>query len=214
MRPKLLIWDWNGTILDDRKLCFAIENELLRERGMREITEEWYLDHFSFPVQDYYRRMGYTFETESYEAVSAIFMERYRARYRTCALRAGVLDVLNAAQAQGFRQTLLSVTRQDDLILQAETFGAAQCFSEILGQADELARSKTERAEAYLAACGIAPDDALFIGDTNHDAETAAAVGCRCVLLTGGHQSAAVLRRCGVPVFDSVRALWERIGQP
>ena len=60
MLPKLLIWDWNGTILDDAKLCLEIENELLHERGMPEITREWYLAHFSFPIRRYYEMMGYT----------------------------------------------------------------------------------------------------------------------------------------------------------
>ena len=68
MPLKLLIWDWNGTILDDTRLCIDIENELLRERGMPEITEAWYLSHFTFPVRRYYAKMGYTFETESFES--------------------------------------------------------------------------------------------------------------------------------------------------
>ena len=53
MQPKLLIWDFNGTILDDAELCYVIENELLLERGMKPITREWYLEHFSFPIRDY-----------------------------------------------------------------------------------------------------------------------------------------------------------------
>ena len=54
MQPKLLIWDFNGTILDDMELCLAIENEMLLERGMPTISKEWYLGHFSFPIRAYY----------------------------------------------------------------------------------------------------------------------------------------------------------------
>ncbi len=178
MGVKLLIWDWNGTILDDAALCLELENELLRERGMREITREWYLAHFSFPIRRYYEMMGYTFETESYESVSEIFMERYRRRYSDCSLREGVIDVLRAAKARGIRQTLLSLTQQDDLLEQANRLGAAQYFSEILGQVDILGTSKVDRAVAYMAQNGIDPGDALFIGDTDHDVEVARAVGC------------------------------------
>ena len=35
--------------------------------------------------------------------------------------------------------------------------------------------------------------DCAFIGDTTHDAETAAAIGCRCFLVEGGHQERSVL---------------------
>ena len=207
MQPKLLIWDWNGTILDDADLCLAIENELLEERGMPQITKEWYLANFSFPIRAYYERMGYTFADESFEAVSEIFMERYRERYADCPLRPGAVDALQTAASHGIRQTLLSLTQQDDLLEQASRLGAARYFTEILGQEDILGRSKVDRAKAYMAENGIDPNDALFIGDTDHDMEVANAVGCRCALLAGGHQSRKVLERCGVPVFDTAEAL-------
>ncbi|MBQ6235545.1 MAG: HAD family hydrolase [Clostridia bacterium] len=211
MHPKLLIWDWNGTIIDDADLCLALENELLRERGMPEITETWYLAHFSFPIRAYYEMMGYTFESESFETVSEIFMERYRARFADCPLRDGVTDVLNAIGKRGVKQTLLSLTQQDDLVEQVSRFGVALYFSEILGQDDILGHSKVERARNYIAKCGIDPNDALFVGDTDHDVEVANAVGCRCALLEGGHQDRSVLLRCGVPVFASAAAFYKAV---
>ncbi len=211
MLPKLLIWDFNGTILDDANLCLAIENELLLERNMPTITKEWYLDHFSFPIRAYYEKMGYTFETESYEQISEIFMARYNARYDACPLRTGVIDALKAFRDAGIAQTLLSVTQQDDLIRQTQKLGVAPYFSELLGQDDIMGHSKVDRAKAYIAGCGIDPKDVLFIGDTDHDAEAANAVGCPCVLLMNGHQSESVLSRCGVPVYPSALALTEAL---
>ena len=209
MDVQLLIWDWNGTIIDDADLCLSIENELLRERGMPEITKNWYLAHFSFPIRRYYEMMGYTFESESFEAVSEIFMERYRERYRQCKLRKGVIDILKTVRLRGIRQTLLSVTQQDDLLEQVRSFDAAQYFSEILGQIDILGFSKVARAKNYMAQMGIDPKDALFIGDTDHDVEAARAAGCPCVLLESGHQSRKVLQRCGVPVFETAEAFFD-----
>lgn len=211
MDPKLLIWDWNGTIIDDADLCLEIENALLRERGMREITKEWYLAHFSFPIRAYYAEMGYRFQTESYETVSEIFMDRYRKRYSQCRLRAGVEDVLRKASERGVVQALLSVTRQDDLCIQVRAFGLDAYFSEILGQKDILGASKIDRAKDCMKRMKIDPRDALFIGDTDHDVEAANAVGCPCVLLTDGHQSREVLQRSGAPVFDSAEALGKEL---
>lgn len=211
MQPKLLIWDWNGTIIDDADLCLALENELLRERGMTEITKAWYLSHFSFPIRAYYEMMGYTFETESFETISEIFMERYRARFVYCPLRKGVTDVLNAIEKRGVKQTLLSLTQQDDLVEQATRFGVTPYFSEILGQDDILGHSKVQRAKDYIVKCGIDPSDALFVGDTDHDVEVANAVGCRCAILEGGHQDRSVLLGCGVPVFASAEAFYQAV---
>ncbi len=211
MLPKLLIWDWNGTILDDAALCLELENEVLRERNMPEITEAWYMAHFSFPIRAYYEMMGYTFEHESYEAVSEVFMRRYRERYTECSLREGVVDILREAKARGTTQTLLSVTQQDDLVEQAKRLGVTPYFSEILGQDDILGVSKVDRAKAYLKRLGIDPKDALFIGDTDHDAEAANAVGCPCALLLGGHQSRAVLEKSCARVYDCADALYREL---
>ena len=207
MTPKLLIWAWNGTILDDTDLCVALENELLKERGMRVITKAWYLENFVFPVRTFYERMGYTFQTESFETAAASFMERYRKRYAQCPLQRGVAGVLETAEERGIVQTLLSVTQQDDLLEQTKRLGVASYFSEILGQDDTACRSKVDRAKEYIARIGVDPKDALFIGDTDHDVKAANAVGCPCVLLCGGHQSKDVLLRCGVPVYDSAEQM-------
>ncbi|MBR0507847.1 MAG: HAD family hydrolase [Clostridia bacterium] len=211
MLPKLLIWDWNGTILDDTDLCLGIENELLTERGMRPVSKTWYLDHFTFPIRTYYERMGYTFETETYLDVSAQFMERYYARCPECGLRPGVFAVLSEARARGITQTLLSVTEQSELLIETARAGVDGFFSEILGTDDALGFSKVDRAKAYMTRAGIDPRDALFIGDTDHDVEAANAVGCPCVLLEGGHQSRAVLQRCGAPVYASADALYRAL---
>ena len=63
----LVIWDWNGTLLDDTELCYRIANEMRIERGMTPMLGiEEYREFFTFPVIDYYKRMGYTFDTEPF----------------------------------------------------------------------------------------------------------------------------------------------------
>ena len=54
MKYKHIIWDWNGTLIDDRLFCIKIMNEVLKKRDMEAMTEEWFLDNFCFPVKDYY----------------------------------------------------------------------------------------------------------------------------------------------------------------
>ena len=82
-------------------------------------------------------------------------------------------------------------------------YGIRSYFGELLGLNDNFAHSKVDRAKDYIARNGFDQDKVLFIGDTDHDYEAASAVGCPCVLMTGGHQGRAVLERCGVPVFDT-----------
>ena len=48
MKYKHIIWDWNGTLLDDRHFCIEIMNQVLEKRGMKLMTESWFLDNFCF----------------------------------------------------------------------------------------------------------------------------------------------------------------------
>ena len=52
----------------------------------------------------------------------------------------------------------------------------------------------------------------MFLGDTAHDAEVARAIGCRCYLISGGHQEDAVLAKAQVPVLRSLRELYPILG--
>ena len=49
-----VIWDWNGTLLDDVTLSLSIVNELLLEHNIPILTRERYREIFDFPVRLYY----------------------------------------------------------------------------------------------------------------------------------------------------------------
>ena len=205
MRPKLLVWDWNGTLLDDMELTYEIENMMLRERGMVQIpSREFYLTNFGFPIIDYYIKLGYDFSIYPYEELAKEFHRLYTAMYKKCALREGAVDTLLAVQALGIPQTILSASNQRRLIEQTDYYGVSTYFGEMLGLQDDYAHSKVDRAKAYIENRNIDPSDVLFIGDTNHDYEVAREIGGKCILLTGGHQGRDVLGRCGVPVLGSL----------
>ena len=93
MTDKTLIWDFNGTIIDDLDLCLGIENLMLKERNMKyPYTVEQYRDLFCFPVVNYYERIGYTFKNETYDQISKEFAARYSAGFASCHLMDGFLD--------------------------------------------------------------------------------------------------------------------------
>ena len=57
MKFESVIWDWNGTLLNDRHVAVNIINQLLNDRDLRRITIDQYLDVFTFPVRDYYEKI-------------------------------------------------------------------------------------------------------------------------------------------------------------
>ncbi len=61
-KVKQLIWDWNGTLLDDVRMCVNVMNVLLDKYALPELTCEKYKQVFDFPVKDYYANLGFDFE--------------------------------------------------------------------------------------------------------------------------------------------------------
>lgn len=62
MRPELILWDWNGTLLDDVQLCVDALNRLLARYGYpQRYDRDQYRAIFGFPVQEYYARAGFDF---------------------------------------------------------------------------------------------------------------------------------------------------------
>lgn len=208
MRPQFVIWDWNGTILNDTFLTYEIANRMLFERGIPTLAdEEAYRSVFGFPIKEYYRRMGYTFDSEPYETVADEFVELYEAGFPRCKLQEGAVDVIDTLTARGYPQALLSATRLDQLSAQVACHGLTDKFTRILGLTDHFAVSKAALAKSFTEELRLPPENVLFVGDTDHDHEVASAVGCPCVLIDRGHQSHARLAALGVPVLGCVTEL-------
>ena len=211
MKPELLIWDWNGTILDDALVCKTIANTMLSERGIPTLPDmDAYRAVFGFPIKAYYEQMGYRFgpDDEPYESVADEFIIWYDRLYRTSVLRPGIVEFLDKLHGEGYRQVLLSATRYDQLIEQVAAFGdVGDRFEKKLGMTDHYAFSKAALAKAFIEGEGIPRERTLFIGDTDHDFEVSSAIGCPCVLLEGGHQSRARLLKMGVPVLRDLQEL-------
>lgn len=201
----LVIWDWNGTLLDDTEMCYQIANEMRQERGMNLMRGvEEYRTYFTFPVIDYYRRMGYTFETEPFENISQQFVAMYAERFPTCPLQPCAEETLSAVLKTGARQVLLSATGQEKLDEQVAYFTLDRCFDRVIGNSNNLAHGKADYAVDFLRESGVAPARALFIGDTDHDFEIASSIGCGCALLTAGHQTKEHLSTLGAQLVSSL----------
>jgi phosphoglycolate phosphatase len=193
---KTILWDYNGTILDDAQLTLDVENTLLKERGMKgNYSMDAYRHLFCFPVLDYYRKLGYTFETESFEEVAEEFHRLYAASFSKCGCVDGVREKLAESKKKGYRNVIISASRQDKLEEQIESLGLRSYFADLIGIDNLLAGSKVGQAKAWMAETGTDPDTCHMIGDTLHDLETSMAIGVHdCTLVAQGHQAYDVLK--------------------
>jgi len=207
-----IIWDWNGTLLNDVALCIRLLGDLLRHQGKPPVSREKYLEIFGFPISDYYIRAGFDFSIESYESLAARYMEVYPRAGCWLGPVPGVLSLVEELHERGLHQVILSASEQDVLCKQLRYSGYSQrMFEEVLGLDNFYAASKVERGKHWMEQSGVNPSHVVFIGDTIHDAETAAAMGCDCILVSWGHQSFARLKATGVPVVETPEELLREI---
>ena len=190
-----VIWDFNGTILDDVDASMKSADQLLAAHGLPTLASpEVYRDNFGFPVIDYYRRLGFDFEKIPYEVLAPEWVGYYLENARGAGICAGVREVLAEVRTRGIPQLILSATECEMLRGQVKALGILSYFEELLGMGDIHAHSKEQIAVEWRRANPNA--QVLMVGDTDHDAAVAAAMGADCVLLTTGHQSRARLEAC------------------
>ena len=202
-----LIWDWNGTLLDDAWLCRDIMNLQLRRRGLVELSAERYEEIFDFPVEKYYRAVGFDWNRESFQEAGTEFIVEYEKRKKECSLQPGAGDLLRRIAAGGWSQAVLSAYSHATLEEFLGHFGVRKHFRSVVGNRDHYAAGKVEQGLKMLEELHVKPQATLLIGDTTHDAEVAKAMGIDCVLVPAGHNSAERLAACGVAMVENLAAL-------
>jgi phosphoglycolate phosphatase len=204
-----VIWDWNGTLLDDVTLSLSIVNELLSEHNIPKLTRERYREIFDFPVRLYYERAGLDLTRINFETISGEFCARFEARLQQAPLFPAVNRTLEAVDQSGARQFLLSSTEHRALNRMVSSFGLDGRFEAAKGLADGLAKGKLNAGLELLDQYQIKPQSAVLIGDTLHDAEVADALGVDCLLISSGHHSHERLSKLNHPVFSSLEMLFQ-----
>ena len=199
-----IIWDWNGTLLDDVHISLSSVNHLLAERNLEILTHERYLDIFTFPVQKYYENIGFNFDNEPFEITAHQFIEIYNSAVIECGLHPNVISVLASMKTKGFKQFILSAMEQQLLEETVRQNNIFSFFNAVYGLNHQYATSKIETGLNLMAQNSLSPWQTLLIGDTIHDFEVAQSIGCQCILVAKGHQSRKRLESTGAKVIDNL----------
>ena len=211
-RYDYVLWDWNGTLLDDLQLNLEIENYLLAERGLEKLgSKEFYLKEFGFPIIDFYIKIGFDFTKESYADVADEYAEEYKKRLPDAKLFSDALPVIDLLRKNGISNVIISATEHELLKKQVSAFNIEDKFETVLGSENNLGKSKVSVALDWMKQNSVDPQRLAFIGDTTHDFETARAIGCECFFVCRGHNSKQRLMETGCEVFNNLSEVYERL---
>jgi phosphoglycolate phosphatase-like HAD superfamily hydrolase len=200
-----LVWDWNGTLVDDLSLVISATNAALSAVGGPEVTADEHRRDFRRPIADYYGHvLGRAVHEAEFEHIDGLFHDAYRQ---------GLVDVALAADAEAAMrswpgtQSLLSMWFHEELVPTVERYGLSELFTRIDGMRTAIGGDRARKAghlAAHLDALGLTGDDVVLIGDSLDDADAADSVGAACVLYSGGFTDADRLRGSGRPVADTL----------
>ena len=206
MKYTYIIWDFNGTILNDVQVGIDSVNVLLSKRGIPQIASaDEYRRVFGFPIIEYYKRIGFDFSKECFSDVAVEWVDEYMSRVKDAYINDGALEMLTRIKRNGMKNILVSATEINMLNNQLSMLGISELFDGVYGLDNIHAQNKIAAAKAWREHAPNAK--ALVVGDTDHDFQTAKAINADCVLYLGGHQSQERLSEFGCRLINSITEL-------
>jgi phosphoglycolate phosphatase len=200
-----ILWDWNGTLVNDMDLCVFVTNTLIKRRNNTLISKETYQREFTFPVIDFYKVIGFDFSKENYGDMAEEWILEYKRHFEAqSTLNGDVKQTLQKLHHEGYLQSIFSACENELLKHSIRHLELTDYFHKIHGTDNNHAHGKTELALQIIRDKHVNPEETVLFGDTVHDYEVAQNAGIDCVLIANGHQDETRLKKTGAPVICDI----------
>jgi phosphoglycolate phosphatase len=182
-----VIFDWSGTLVDDLPAVMEATNHVFRQAGMAEMSRDRFRAEFCLPFKKFYDKF---LPSVSMEQLEVWFHGRFKECQDSITPLPHAREFLEFCRARGLRTFVLTAVHQSHWRAQAET----AAFVEFIDEAFVGVRDKREKIHTILEQHQLAPGETLFIGDMQHDIETARHGGIHSVGVLTGYNDLAQLR--------------------
>jgi phosphoglycolate phosphatase-like HAD superfamily hydrolase/ADP-ribose pyrophosphatase YjhB (NUDIX family) len=174
-----IIFDWSGTLVDDLPAVWEATNAVFRQAGLKELTLEQFRAEFCLPFVGFYERHAPHLPLAQLEDwFHAAFLQAQDSVMELPHAR----EFLRFCRARGLRTFVLSTVRHDHFERQARALE----FAAFIDRPYLAVHDKRAKIHELLAENQLAPAETLFIGDMQHDIDTARHGGIlSCAVLTG-----------------------------
>lgn len=180
-----IVWDWNGTLCDDRTILLDAVGQTLVNEGFEPLSQQQLIQRFARPLRKFFENAcGRDLLTSEWERVQSTFRRIYRSREAEVTLVEDAYDVLAQGNRSAAGQFLLSLAPHDELMHFVQKYGIAKWFNEIRGRTRPDQEKPMMLAELIMQR-SLNPTRVVHIGDSLEDAAAASAVGAISVLVTG-----------------------------
>ena len=174
-----IIFDWSGTLVDDLPAVFKATNYVLAQAERDEMSLEQFRAEFCLPFTNFYDRHVPHVPLPQLEAW---FHSHFREVQDSVCELPHAREFLEFCRARGMKTFLLSTVHEDHFAVQAGVTGFAKYLDKpYIGVWD-----KREKIHDIVKENSLVPDETVFIGDMQHDIDTAKHGGIHsCAVLTG-----------------------------
>lgn len=207
MKYRLLVFDWDGTIIDSASTIAECIREASRELGL-EIPEFERARHvIGLGLHDAMRIAVPELEAERYPEFVASYRSHFLARKDAMLLFAGMRELLEELSGKHLLAIATGKSRQG-LDRDIEFHGLKPLFAASRCADETRPKPHPAMLTELMAQLAVQNDDSLMIGDTSHDMEMARAAGVASLAVTYGAHPEQGLRACApLGCFSTVEAL-------
>ena len=204
-----ILFDWSGTLVDDLPAVWQATNFVFAQAGLPPMTLQKFRAEFCLPFTHFYERhLPHVPMPQLEEWFHGSFKQAQHSVVELPHAR----EFLQFCRSHKLRTFLLSTVHRDHFATQTATTG----FHDFLERPYVEVWDKRTKIHEILAENRLAPDETLFIGDMQHDIDTARHGGVHsCAVLTG-YNSVEQLRASQpdliVEHLGELRVLLERNG--
>lgn len=200
---KLVVFDWNGTLLDDAHANFEGANAALKALGIPPITLDHYRKTFDFPIIHFYHRNGVDADIflERVKDANNAFFPTYERLEKTCSLRSGAKDLLEWVRFHEVTCIILSNHVIESISWHLDRFALRDYFHTLSCNPHDndvlTSTNKQKRLEQFMTDNRLLPENVLIIGDSLEEPQIGKNLGISSVSISGGCISKERLEKAG-----------------
>lgn len=183
---KNFIFDWSGTLVDDLDPVLDSTNKVFNHFGKPSFTREKFCSEFSLPFKNFYERFLPDISMPELELLYTKFFNESEEKVK---LLEGSRDLLDVFKKSKVNTYLLSSIQKQHFENQAAELGLLNMFNNVYTEALD----KRDWISKLLKDNFLKKEETVFIGDMQHDIETAQFAGVYSVAVLTGYNSREML---------------------
>lgn len=189
MTSRLLVFDWDGTLMDSVGTIVACTQAVIRELGLRELPEEKIRGTIGLGLRETIDFLVPGCDDALYETIIEAYRRHWYLTFRdTPVLFAGVEAMLRGLAEEGYLLAVATGKSRRGLDFSLRQTGLADLFHSTRTADEAFSKPHPQMLLDILNDLGVRPAEALMIGDTTFDLEMARNAGTGGIgVCTGSH---------------------------